>query len=163
MSNVCDKDFLPFSVDFAKFLMSEALKEAEEANTHGDVPIGAVVAIGEKIISRAHNEIELKKDATRHAEILAIQRASQVKGDWRLSNAILCVTVEPCPMCAGAIRQARVGTIIYGCKDPQRGALGSLFDLSLDPRLGVIPRVISGVYSDKAQNLLQTFFREKRL
>lgn len=163
MSNFKDKDSLPCNVDFANYLMQEALKEAEEANIHRDVPIGAVVAVNGEIIARAHNEIELKKDATCHAEVLAIQRASQVQSDWRLDDAILCVTVEPCPMCAGAIRQARVNTVIYGCMDPQRGALGSLFDLSLDPRLGSIPRVISGINSEEAANLLQSFFKGKRL
>ena len=149
--------------DFCDFLMDEALCEAALAAEAGDVPIGAVIAINNEIIARAHNQIELNHDATAHAEILAIQRASSALNDWRLNDAILCVTLEPCPMCAAAIRQARIQTVIFGALDPVRGGMGSLFDLSLDTRLGSpLPRVVSAVKENECKNLLQQFFKKKR-
>ena len=148
--------------DFLDMLMQEALQEARMAMQAGDVPIGAVIALKGEIIARAHNEIERLKDATKHAELTAIQRASQVLGDWRLSETTLCVTLEPCPLCAGAIRQARIGTVVFAAHDEKRGALGSLFDLSLDKRLGALPRVISGIRSAEAITLLQDFFKNHR-
>ena len=142
--------------------MKEALSEAEIAMHDGDVPIGAVIAHGDSIIARAHNEIEKNKDATQHAEILAIQQASKTLSDWRLNETILCVTLEPCPMCAGAIMQARIGTVVFAAYDDKRGALGSLFNLALDKRLGNPPRVISGIREAESLQLLQQFFKEKR-
>ncbi len=148
---------------FLDFLMEEALAEAEKAFAAGDVPIGAVVASGTEIVARAHNEIEALRDATRHAELLAIQRAAAVKGDWRLDEAVLCVTLEPCTMCAGAIKQARVPVVVFGAFDEKRGAFGSLFDLAPDARLGPVPRIVSGVRAEECRRLLQRFFEEKRV
>jgi len=152
------KASLPLELTY--YLMDEALKEASLAFEAGDVPIGAVIALQDKIIARAHNEVELKKDATKHAELLAIQRASNKIKDWRLNDYILCTTLEPCPMCAGAARQARLGTIIFASFDPQRGACGSLFDLTIDSRLGSCPRVITSIKNTESSYLLKTFFRK---
>ena len=155
--------FMTLTQEYCNFLMDEALQEAALAGDAGDVPIGAVVAIGDQIIARAHNQIECNKDATAHAEILAIRSASRVLNDWRLNDAILCVTLEPCPMCAAAIRQCRLGTVIFGAFDPVRGGMGSLFDLSLDTRLGSpLPRIISSIREDKCKTVLQDFFKSKR-
>ncbi len=154
---------MALTLEYCNFLMDEALREAILASEAGDVPIGAVIAKGSNIIARAHNQIELNHDATAHAEILAIQRASTELGDWRLTDAILCVTLEPCPMCAAAIRQSRLGTVLFGSYDPVRGGMGSLFDLSLDTRLGSpLPRVISGIKEKECRTILQDFFKSKR-
>ena len=151
-----------FPPQFFDFLMEQALIEAKSAYALGDVPVGAVVAVDGQIVAKAHNEIEARGDATRHAEILAIQRASEVQGGWRLDNAVLCVTLEPCPMCASAMKLARIPVLAFGARDENRGALGSIFDIGPDLRIGPEPRVIAGVRAEECAAILQEFFREKR-
>lgn len=153
---------MDISKEYLEFLMDEAIQEAEAAFAEGEVPIGAVVAVGEAIVARAHNRMESVKNAAAHAELLAVQQASQVVKDWRLTEALLCVTLEPCTMCIGAVRLARIPTLVYGAADERMGACGSLYDLSQDERLGPVPRVISGVRQDRCLQLLRTFFQEKR-
>ncbi len=138
--------------------MQEALIEAQKAAEMGEVPIGAVIVLEGKIIARAHNEMESRKDATAHAEILAIQRASEVVGNWRLTGASLIVTLEPCPMCSGAIRLSRISELIYGCADPVQGAVGSKWRL-FDPS---DLQVTAGILSDVSRATLQSFFRARR-
>ncbi|MBX7138770.1 MAG: nucleoside deaminase [Oligoflexia bacterium] len=146
--------------------MAEALAEANCSAALGEVPVGAVVAqnVGNRlrIIARAHNRVESEGKASRHAEMLAIEQASEAVGDWRLSNCILAVTLEPCPMCIGALRLARVPLIVFGSSDPRAGACGSLFDLSQDARLGPVPRVISGIMEKECGELLSGFFQKRR-
>ncbi len=150
------------SKEFALTLMSEALFQAELAFKKGEVPVGAVVAIKDNIIARSHNLVEQEKDPSAHAEILALKEAGKVLGDWRLNEAILCVTLEPCTMCTGAIRQSRIGTVIFGASDPKMGAMGSLYDISQDLRLGEIPRVIRNIKAERCAQVLKDFFNSVR-
>lgn len=143
-------------------MMKIALEEAEKAYGLGEVPVGASVFQGDKLITSAHNAVEKYKDASLHAEVLALKKAAEVLGDWRLKNCTLCVTLEPCTMCIGAIKLFRVSTVIFAINDPEKGACGSLFDLSQDQRLGPNPKVVSGVCGEQALKLLQDFFKEKR-
>ena len=142
--------------------MSIALEEAQKAFDKGEVPIGAVVADRNGILSQAHNLIESKHDATAHAELLAIQAAAKKVSNWRLLDTVLCVTIEPCTMCLGAIRQSRIATVIYGARDARYGAMGSLYDLSQDERLGKPPQVIPGVKAEECAQLLKDFFKLRR-
>jgi tRNA(adenine34) deaminase len=142
--------------------MGEALIEARSAITHGDVPVGAVVLVDGEIVSRRHNERELTGDPTAHAEVLAIRDAAQALGTWRLSEATLVVTLEPCPMCAGAAVNARLGRIVFGAADPKAGACGSLYNLCADPRLNHEPEVVAGLRAEEAGKLLTAFFQERR-
>ncbi len=153
---------MKLQAEFVKYLMSAALEEADKAAKAGEVPIGAVIARNETIVARAHNEMELLSDASAHAEILALRHAGKSKGDWRLRDHTICVTVEPCTMCIGALRLARIGTIIFGARDPRLGAVGSLYDLAIDERLGNVPRVIGGVEEEECRERLERFFRERR-
>lgn len=143
------------------FYMSEALKEAALAAEHGDVPVGAVVVCDGKIIAKAHNEREKNGMATAHAELLAIEEACRVKGSWRLSDCTLYVTLEPCPMCAGAIVNSRLGKVVFGAKDARAGALGSLIDLKNYP-LNHKPQCLSGVMERECADILRSFFAKKR-
>lgn len=143
------------------FYMSEALKEAALAAEHGDVPVGAVVVCDGKIIAKAHNEREKNGMATAHAELLAIEEACRVKGSWRLSDCTLYVTLEPCPMCAGAIVNSRLGKVVFGAKDAKAGALGSLIDLKNYP-LNHKPQCLSGVMERECADILRIFFAKKR-
>ncbi|MDZ4785652.1 MAG: nucleoside deaminase [bacterium] len=143
-------------------LMLIAIEESQKALLAGEVPIGAVVFHNDKIISQAHNLTESQKDPTAHSEILALKKAGAKLNNWRLNECILCVTLEPCTMCMGAIRNARVGTVIYGAEDPDRGASGSLYDLSQDSRLGPVPRVIKGILKSECESILKEFFKTKR-
>ena len=136
--------------------------QAEAAAAHGEVPVGAVVAHGSEIIAEAHNLVERRQDATLHAEVLALRLASERLGSWRLKDCVLCVTLEPCPMCIGAAKLARINTLIYAAADAERGAVGSVFDLSQDARLGPNPTVISGIMADKSVELLKKFFAARR-
>ena len=147
---------------FLEFLMDEALAEARLAGAAGDVPVGAVVAVGAAIVGRGHNRIEARQDPTGHAELFAIRAAAAATGDWRLERAVLCVTIEPCPMCASAIKLARVPVVVFGAYDEQRGAFGSIFDLAPDLRIGPEPRVIAGIRAEECARLLKNFFAEKR-
>ncbi|MBX7142897.1 MAG: nucleoside deaminase [Oligoflexia bacterium] len=142
--------------------MDAALAQAKEAFLADEVPVGAVVAYQGDIIAAARNSMEAMKDATAHAEMLALRRAAEKLGDWRLKDCILAVTLEPCTMCTGALRLSRLPVVVFGLRDPRAGALGSLYDLSQDERWGGPMRVISGVHQDKAKELLQNFFAQKR-
>lgn len=146
----------------AQFFMQQALEEAKKASDLGEVPIGAVVVYQNQIISRAHNEVEAKKDATAHAEILAIRRASVALGDWRLKQAALYVTLEPCVMCIGALINSRVAELYFGAYDERQGAVGSVFDLSADSQLPHAIEVYPEVCIEQSQELLQSFFKKLR-
>ncbi len=143
-------------------LMQEALRESAKALQMGEVPVGAVVAHQGQILARGHNLTETRHDAAAHAEMIVLNEASRKLNNWRLSDCILCVTLEPCTMCIGASRLARVGAIVFGASDSRLGAAGSLYDLSEDPRLGPLPRVIRGVLAEECENNLKTFFSRIR-
>src|SRR5438128_3806971 len=111
------------------YFMGEALRQAQRAAQHDEVPVGAVIVYGGQIIARAFNQVEMLKDATAHAEMLAITQAESVVGDWRLNDCAIYITKEPCPMCAGAMVHARLGRVVFGCDDPRGGAAGGLLNL----------------------------------
>ena len=143
--------------------MRHALGLAEVAATNGDVPIGAAVYLGNQQISADYNQREHRGDPTAHAEILALQGAAEaLDRGWRLSDTTLVVTLEPCPMCAGAALAARVGTIVYGATDPKAGACGSLYNLCADPRLNHEIEVAHGVLADECGAMLSRFFAARR-
>lgn len=144
-----------------EFFMRAALAEAESAAAEDEVPVGAVVVKDGVVIAAAHNEREQKKDISAHAELTALRRAAAVIGDWRLSGCTLYVTLEPCPMCAGAILTGRVGRVVFGASDPASGAFGSALDL---PRFqpAYRPEVTPGVLADDCARLLSDFFRRRR-
>ncbi len=141
--------------------MKEALALAKEAAERGEVPVGAVIVCNGKIIAAAHNEKETNMDATAHAEVVAIRRASEKLGRWRLSDCELYVTLEPCPMCAGAIVNAKIGTVYYGAKDPRGGAFGSVMNFCSYP-LYHRPKVSGGFGEKESLLLLKSFFEKKR-
>jgi tRNA(adenine34) deaminase len=142
--------------------MRLALDQAECALEHGDVPIGAVVMRGGEVIAAAHNERERRQDPTAHAEILALREAARVCGSWRVLDASLVVTLEPCAMCAGAIVLARVPRVVFGAADPKAGACGSVLDVLADPRLNHRPECVGGVLADDSSRLLSDFFAARR-
>ncbi len=142
--------------------MARAIEEAAAAAAHGDVPVGAVALLGEREIAARHNERELRRDPTAHAEILALSDAAAALGTWRLSEVTLVVTLEPCAMCAGALVAARVGRLVFGTPDPKAGACGSLYNLCADPRLNHELPVTAGVRADEASALLSAFFAQRR-
>ena len=145
-------------------LMSVALDEARAAAEHGDVPIGAAVArvdTGE-VVARRHNQREQDADPTAHAEILALRDAARTASSWRLDGHALVVTLEPCPMCAGAVVAARLGLVAFGAADPKAGALGSLYNLAADPRLNHEATIVDGVRADECAALLTAFFADRR-
>ncbi len=142
--------------------MQEALAEAQLALASGEVPIGAVVVLDGKIIGRGHNLREANNDPTAHAEILAIQEAAKHLNRWRLTNATLYVTLEPCPMCAGAIVNARLQRLVFGAYDPKAGAVTSLMNLVQDKRLNHFVEVYDGICQRECTELLQGFFQELR-
>jgi len=140
-----------------------ALEEARAAFASEEVPIGAVVVKGSEVIARAHNMKEQWKDATAHAEMVVIRKAVEVLGHWRhLREAVLYVTLEPCPMCAGAIVQSRIKTLVYGADDPKAGAVHSLMNLTQDPRLNHRVEVVSGVLAEECGELMSSFFKRLR-
>ncbi len=144
--------------------MRAAIEQAEMAASHGDVPVGAVVLVGDQPVAVGRNQREQLGDPTAHAEILALRAASQAMGSgWRLDDATLVVTLEPCPMCAGAALAARVGRIVYGAADMKAGACGSLYNLGADPRLNHEIEVVHGVLADECAALLTKFFAERRV
>ena len=143
-------------------LMQLALAEAEAAADHGDVPVGAVVWHDGRVIARRHNEREVTGDPTAHAEMLALRDAAVRLGGWRLDGATVAVTLEPCPMCAGALQQARVARVVFGTDDPKAGALGSLYNLGADPRLNHEFEVVPEVRADQCAKLLRDFFSSLR-
>jgi tRNA(adenine34) deaminase len=145
-------------------LMGVALDEARAAAQHGDVPIGAVVARIEtgELVARRHNQREQDGDPTAHAEILALRDAARAAGSWRLDGCALIVTLEPCPMCAGAAVAARLDLVAFGAADPKAGALGSLYNVAADPRLNHEATVVDGVRADECGALLTAFFADRR-
>lgn len=142
--------------------MSLALAEARRAAEHDDVPIGAVVVKDGEVIASAANERELRKDPTAHAEILALRAASEALGSWRLTGCTLYVTLEPCPMCAGALVLARVDKVVYGAQDPKAGAAYSLYNIVQDPRLNHQLEVVADVLAEGCAEVLTAFFRDRR-
>ena len=142
--------------------MREALRQAQKANEAGEVPVGAVIVQAGKIIARAHNQVELLKDATAHAEMLALTQAEAAVGDWRLAECDLYVTKEPCAMCAGALVHTRIRRVIFGCTDPAAGAAGSVMNLLQMPVLNHRCDIASGVLQEECATILQDFFRKRR-
>jgi tRNA(adenine34) deaminase len=143
--------------------MEMALAEAELAAEEGEVPVGAVIVEPERgVIGRAHNQRELLHDPTAHAEMIAITQAAQALQSWRLEKTILYVTLEPCPMCAGAIVQARIPLVVYGCTDPKAGACDTLYRIPSDPRLNHRAQLIGGVLHERCSGILTAFFAARR-
>jgi tRNA(adenine34) deaminase len=142
--------------------MGEALRQAHRAWEADEVPIGAIVVHAGRVIARAHNQVETLKDATAHAEMLAITQAESVLGDWRLNECDLYVTKEPCPMCAGALVHVRMKRVIFGCPSEKDGAGGSLLQILQHPRLNHRCEITHGVRQDECAAMLQAFFRERR-
>jgi tRNA(adenine34) deaminase len=144
------------------YFMGEALRQAARAYEAGEVPIGAVVVREGRIVARAFNQVELLKDATAHAEMLAITQAEELVGDWRLTDCTLYVTKEPCPMCAGAIVHVRLARVVYGVGDPKAGAAGGVMNLLQSPSLNHQCDITRGVRESECRALLQNFFAEQR-
>jgi tRNA(adenine34) deaminase len=142
--------------------MGKALREAEQAFREDEVPVGAVIVHDGRIVGAAHNQREQLSDPTAHAEMIAITQAAAALGSWRLDNCTLYVTLEPCPMCAGAILLARISSLVYGATDPKAGAVDSLFHLMNDPRLNHQVQVVRHVLADQCGEILTRFFQEKR-
>ena len=145
-----------------EYFMRLALREAGRALEHGDVPIGAVVVRDGEVIGAAHNEREALGDPTAHAELLALREAARAVGGWRVLNAVLYVTLEPCAMCAGAIVLARVPRVVYGTADPKAGAAGSVLDVLGEPRLNHRPVLAGGLLAEECAELLREFFAARR-
>ena len=142
--------------------MAAALEEAELALEHDDVPVGAVIVRGGELLAAGHNERERVRDPTAHAELLAIRRAAEAAGAWRLLDTTLYVTLEPCAMCAGAIVLARIPRVVFGTPDPKAGAAGSVLDVLSEPRLNHRPVVESGPLADECAGILRAFFAARR-
>jgi tRNA(adenine34) deaminase len=145
-----------------EYFMRLALREAERALEHDDVPIGAVVVHEGEVIGAGRNERELRQDPTAHAETIALREAARGLASWRLNDAVIYVTLEPCAMCAGAIVLARVSRVVFGASDPKAGAAGSVLDVLGEPRLNHRPEVAGGLLADEAAALLQDFFGDRR-
>src|SRR6266705_292014 len=144
-----------------EYFMREALRQAQKACDAGEVPVGAVVVLAGKILGRAHNQMELLKDATAHAEMLALTQAEAAVGDWRLTECDLYVTKEPCPMCAGALVHTRIRRVIFGCTDPVAGSAGSVINLLQMPDFNHQCEITSGVLQKECATILQDFFRKR--
>jgi tRNA(adenine34) deaminase len=144
------------------YFMGEALRQAARAYEIGEVPVGAVIVREGKIIARAFNQVEMLKDATAHAEMLALTQAESAVGDWRLTDCTLYVTKEPCPMCAGAIVHTRLARVVFGASDPKAGATGSALNLLQFPTLNHRCQVTGGVCEKACRSLLRDFFAEQR-
>ena len=142
--------------------MRLALQEAEAALQHDDVPVGAVVVGAGDVVASAKNERELRGDPTAHAEMLALQKAADAVGSWRLTGLSLYVTLEPCPMCAGAVVQARLDRLVYATPDSRAGAALSLYNIPQDPRLNHHVEITTGVLAQESMQLLQGFFQDRR-
>jgi tRNA(adenine34) deaminase len=145
-----------------EFWMSMALQEARKGYDLGEVPVGSVVVLNNQLLGRGFNQTEKLKDPTAHAEILAITSACEAVGDWRLDDAIMYCTLEPCSMCAGAAVLARIKKIVFGASDPKFGACGSIFNIPVDPRLNHRIELEDGVMADDVAEMMRTFFREVR-
>ncbi|HEY3763236.1 MAG TPA: tRNA adenosine(34) deaminase TadA [Verrucomicrobiae bacterium] len=144
------------------YFMGEALRQAARAYEIGEVPVGAVIVREGRIIARAFNQVEMLKDATAHAEMLALTQAEAAVGDWRLTDCTLYVTKEPCPMCAGAVVHTRLVRVVFGASDPKAGAAGSALNLLQFPTLNHRCQVTGGVSEKECRSLLQNFFAEQR-
>jgi tRNA(adenine34) deaminase len=142
--------------------MELALEQARLAARRGEVPVGAVVLVDGEVVGRAGNAREAQRDPTAHAEILAMRQAAEQLGAWRLERATMVVTLEPCIMCAGALVNARIGRVVIGAMDDKAGALGSLYNISCDPRLNHEFPVVTGVAAEESTALLRRFFEERR-
>ncbi len=142
--------------------MRLALREAERALEHEDVPIGAVIVREGEVIGSGHNEREIRADPTAHAEMIALREAARSLGSWRVLDAVMYVTLEPCAMCAGAIVLARLPRVIFGATDPKAGAAGSVFDMLDEPRLNHRPQVVGGLLAEESADLLRSFFAPRR-
>jgi tRNA(adenine34) deaminase len=145
-----------------EFYMRLALEEALQARSLGEVPIGAVVVCDGEVVARGSNRREVDADPTAHAELMAVREASRVLGRWRLEGCTVYVTLEPCPMCAGALHAARVDRCVYGAVDPKAGALGTLYDIASDTRLNHRYDVTAGVLAEESAALLKSFFADLR-
>jgi tRNA(adenine34) deaminase len=144
------------------YFMRLALREAERAMDHDDVPIGAVLVRDGELVAAAHNERELRQDPTAHAEIIALREGARLAGSWRLLDTVVYVTLEPCAMCAGALVLARVPRVVYGASDPKAGACGSVLDVLGEPRLNHRPEVAGGLLAQECGELLSGFFASRR-
>jgi tRNA(adenine34) deaminase len=144
------------------YFMRLALREAEHALEHDDVPIGAVIVREGEVVAAAHNERELRQDPTAHAEIIALREAARAAGSWRVLDAVVYVTLEPCPMCAGALVLARVPRLVFGASDPKAGACGSVLDVVGEPRLNHRPDVAGGLLAEECGELISGFFASRR-
>jgi tRNA(adenine34) deaminase len=142
--------------------MKLAIEEGEVALAEGEIPVGAVVVCNGVVVGRGHNQREAWSDPTAHAEVIAIREAAGKLGGWRLLGAVIYVTVEPCPMCAGAIQQARIKRLVYGIPDPKAGAVESLYNIVQDGRLNHIVEVTAGIAEEECRELMKKFFRELR-
>jgi tRNA(adenine34) deaminase len=152
----------PSPTDRELAFMRRALAAAEEAAGRGEVPVGAIVVLGDEVVAVAHNERETASDPTAHAEVLALRRAAAALGSWRLTDAELFVTMEPCPMCAGALVNARVRRVYFGCDDPKAGAVRTLYSLLDDKRLNHRVEVVAGLLGAESAALLRGFFSRLR-
>jgi tRNA(adenine34) deaminase len=142
--------------------MRIALAEAEAALAESEVPVGAVIVQHDRVIASAHNQREQLRDPTAHAEMIAITQAAGALNSWRLEDCTLYVTLEPCPMCAGAILQARIPVVVYGAPDPKGGAVHTLYQLLSDPRLNHRPQIVPGVLEEQGGQILTRFFQSQR-
>ncbi len=142
--------------------MKIALEEAQKAAMIGEIPIGAVIVCDGEIIAKAHNMRETWQDATAHAEIIAIKQACEKLGRWRLTGATLYVTVEPCPMCGGAIMNSRLDKLVYGCKDSKAGGIESIFNILSNPNLNHRAEVLGGVLEEECAQVMKDFFKKRR-
>lgn len=150
-------------MDRDSFYMGKAIAQAKIAALAGEIPIGAIIVYDDKVIARAYNLRETLPCATAHAELLAIEKACRALERWRLTGCTMYVTTEPCPMCAGAIVNARIDRLVYGCDDPKAGAVHSLFTIPTDDRLNHQVEVVSGIRSEECANLLRDFFKKRRM
>ena len=148
--------------EYDRSFMAEALAEAEASGRRGEIPVGAVLVRGGEIIARAGNRRMELSDPAGHAEILVLREGGRSIGDWRLEECTLYVTLEPCPMCAAACRQARLALVVWGAVDPQAGACGSVVDLADDPRLGPALAQRGGLEAERSAELLRAFFAKQR-
>lgn len=162
LNSAAAEQYQPIDLSSDDYYMSQALRQAMKAYEAEEVPIGAVVVREGRIIARAFNQVETLNDATAHAEILAITQAENAIGDWRLVDCDLYVTKEPCPMCAGALVNARLRRVIFGCRDPQGGAAGGFINLLQMPNLNHRCLVTPGLREKECGDLLRNFFSEKR-
>jgi tRNA(adenine34) deaminase len=145
-----------------EYFMRLALREAKRAADHGDVPIGCVIVLDGEVIGAAGNEREVRQSPLAHAELLAIEQAAARMGSWRLLNTVLYATLEPCPMCAGAIVQARIPHLVYGAPDEKAGAAGTLYNICNDERLNHRVEITGGLLADESVALLRAFFQPRR-